>query len=516
MKSQLPAKTPVADIQRRPLVLVRNLKVFVPSQERAIVCGFSCDILPGETVALFGPSGQGKTSVALALAGLLSSGLRAEWERFELDGTLIVSAKDEDLQPFRGASVGFVFQDPLAALNPVLPCGSQIEEPLRFHRLADAKERRARALALLRELGLRDPERIYLSLPVRLSGGQLQRVVLARALISNPAFLIADEPTTALDPQTRRDVVDLLSQIRRRHDMAILLITHDRGVVRSLADRTIDIDGSLISFATEGDELMRSDDLSTVQRKATEQPLALSRSPPLLSIRGLSKAYAARGPLLGFARNSQAVFRDIDLDVHAGEMVGLIGVSGVGKTTLLRCIAGLTAADAGTVLVNGIQRRADRHGRRNGEVQMIFQNPYLSLPPHLTVWQTLCDGLRAGGTSEKLLRPEAERLLADVRLEVAVLERYPRELSGGQCQRVAIARCLARQPKMLLADEPTAALDERNKGAIVALLRRAARDKQIGIIVVTHDHNTLANLADSILRFENGKILPFENVTTSS
>jgi peptide/nickel transport system ATP-binding protein len=456
-----------------------------------IVQSFSCDIARGETVALFGPSGQGKTSIALALAGLLPEALAAEWEDYQFDGTSIPVSGDETLRPMRGTRIGFMFQDPLAALNPVLPCGSQIEEPLRFHDLMPPVRRRARTLELLTELGIPEPERIYGALPSQLSGGQRQRVLLARALITEPALLIADEPTTALDPSTRLDVLGLLEGVRHRHGMAILLITHDQEVVRRLADRTLDTSGSPLSFDESewkgATPSFTSPGHGTAIVAETTSEAAI---PPLLSIEGLSMSFQdQRGPL-AHQTVRRSVFRDLNLRLEPGRVLGLIGASGAGKTTLLRCIAGLVPADTGKIWVEGRLRAPGRESVANGEVQIVFQNPYLSLPPHLTVWQVLRDALRAAGEST---RPEQGlSLLEEVGLGPEMLQRRPGEMSGGQCQRVALARCLARRPKLLLADEPTAALDESNKHTIATLLQTTARQRGMGIMIASHDHALLA------------------------
>lgn len=488
----------IADTPHPLVVSVRNLRIFPRGKDSMIVHRFSCDITQGETVALFGPSGQGKTSIALALAGLLPSGLSADWDEYKLDGKPVSAATEEVLIPLRGVKVGFVFQDPLAALNPVLPCGGQVEEPLRFHRIATPNQRRDRVLALLRELGLDDAERIYRSLPGRLSGGQLQRVLLARAMIAEPALLIADEPTTALDPATRKDVLDLLGQVRKLRNMAILLITHDRDAVRSLADRTVDIDGLPVNLA--------GDRYEPAQPDATRETVATI--PPILSLRSLSKTYPAKHRFFSANVDRHTVFRDVDLDVRPGEVLGLVGESGAGKSTLLRCIAGLVPTDAGTVTVNAAPRCAGRAWIANGEVQIIFQNPYLSLPPHFTVRQALYDAMRAAGVPQG--QHQAEKLLAEVGLESLLLDRRPSELSGGQCQRIAIARCLVRQPKVLLADEPTAALDGENKRIIATLLQKTARERRIGIVVASHDYALLSLLTDRTLMLSGHTITRFD------
>ena len=490
-------------------ISVRNLNISVADGAHVIARQFSCDIERGETVALFGPSGQGKTSVALALDGLLGSGLVARWDALCIDGTSVEGAQDNALQGLRGARIGFVFQDPLAALNPVLPCGTQVEDPLRFHRLATAEQRRVRALALLRELGLDDAERIYRSFPSHLSGGQLQRVALARALITRPALLIADEPTTALDPDTRKDVLGLLAQIRKRHEMAILLITHDQETVRTLADRVVDINGLPVTL--EPSEKMTDKQHPLDSRNQMGMPSAPEAEghPHVLSVRALSKTFWPRsGALLGRSEPTM-VIRNVHLDVGEGEVVGLVGESGAGKTTLIRCIAGLSEPDAGMVSIDGTPRRLGFGRMGNGEIQVIFQNPYLSLPPHFTVLKALRDSLRATGRAEWSLRTEAEGLLGAVGLEPGLLDRHPSQLSGGQCQRVALARCLGRRPRILLADEPTASLDEESKSTVARLLRETARSRGIGIVVASHDHKLLAGIADRVFLVAGGELRPF-------
>jgi len=478
-----------------PAVSIRNLSVFVKNGRRPIVERFSCDIARGETVALFGPSGQGKTSVALALAGLLPDPLAAEWAEYQIDGVSLQDSRDELFHSLRGVRVGFVFQDPLSALNPVLSCGEQIEEPLRFHCLMEPERRRVRTIELLGELGIDDPERIYRSLPGRISGGQRQRVLMARAMIANPALLIADEPTTALDPNTRRDVLELLKHVRERHDMAILLITHDRDAVITLADRTIDIDGMPLTL--ERSKTSSTPDPESAQGSALAAQAAGAPPDPLLAVCGLTKSYSARKRFFGAGSDRVPIFANVDLEVFPGEVVGLVGASGAGKTTLIRCIAGLVPPDRGTIKVGGASRHASRTFVSNGEVQIVFQNPYSSLPPHLTVRQAMGDALKAAGEPEDESR--MEQLLAEVDLDATLLDRYPSEMSGGQCQRIAIARCLARRPKILLADEPTASLDDESKRVVVGLLRSTAKEYKIAVVIATHDHTLLTSVAERTL-----------------
>lgn len=478
-----------------PAVSIQNLSVFVKNGRRPIVENFSCDIIRGETVSLFGPSGQGKTSVALALAGLLPEALVAEWAEYQIDGVPLQDARDELFHSLRGTRVGFVFQDPLSALNPVLSCGEQIEEPLRFHRLMEPERRYARAIELLGELGIKEPERIYRSLPGRISGGQRQRVLMARAMIANPVLLIADEPTTALDPNTRQDVLDLLKQVRERHDMAILLITHDRDVVMSLSDRTIDISGTPRNL--ESRKTLTMPDLEAVQGGGKATHAASVHAHPLLAVSGLTKSYPSKRGFFGAGSDHLPIFANVDLEVFPGEVVGLIGASGAGKTTLIRCIAGLLPPDSGTIRVDGVLREARRSCVANGAVQIVFQNPYSSLPPHLTIRQAMADALRAAG--DHASEERMQHMLSEVGLDATMLDRYPKEMSGGQCQRVAIARCLARQPRVLLADEPTASLDDESKRIVVDLLRTTAITRKIAVLIATHDHTLLTSVAERTL-----------------
>lgn len=458
-----------------PLLRVRGLDVAYRGAA-PVLAGADLDVDAGEAIGLVAPSGAGKSTlgaVLLGLAGELGAEVRGEvrWH-----------GAPARLTALRGHGIGFVLQEPRAALNPYRTVGAQVGEPMR------GGDRDTRVATLLAEVGL-DPAtaRTY---PHRLSGGMCQRACIAAALAGEPDLLVADEPTTNLDPEARDGVLHLLAELRRRRRLALLLIAHDQEVVARTCDRTVTItDRRLVP--------------TPVRRATATVPARAAANPagtPLLVAEGLAVGYRGREVLTG-----------VDVALSPGEVVGLLGASGSGKSTLVRALLGLRPPAAGRVRYDGVDvgrgDRAARHAHRRG-VQVVFQDPRLQLNARHRVRRILGQVLRVHrGLRGAAVTDEALALLGEVGLEAVHLDRLPGELSGGQCQRVAIARALATRPRILLLDEPLSALDAATAAGIVALLLRLVADRGVGLLLVSHDAALVCRVSDRVLVVRDGGLV---------
>ena len=483
------------------MLSVSNLSVRDRIRAQTIVEEVSLAVAPGEFVSLVGPSGSGKSTTVLSVLGLLPSSLEPVGGSGELAGTGVNFAEPSTVAGLRGKQAGIIFQDPFTGLNPVLRCGVQAEEPLRIHTDLGRRQRRVRVLDLFREVGLDDPERICGSLPSELSGGQVQRVMIAMAVAMEPALLLADEPTTALDAATERSVIRLLDRLRRDRGMAVVLITHDMELAASVSDRIIAMrEGRLIA---SGDPLQDTE----------AEPAAIDRAVPkgatvggcLVQVRAVSKAFARRGLFGGTGHQVQAL-DDVSFDIRRGEIVGVVGPSGSGKTTLGRCLAGLERPDAGTVQIGDAPNSGKNRFGKPSSVQVVYQNPFASLNPLMTVGDAIEEGLRSRRIPRGERRKYCRDLLTEVGLPHYFLGRRPAELSGGERQRIAIARALAADPRVLVADEPTASLDEVAGARILELLARLSHESELAVLLISHDRKSVHRLATRIFVMEEGKL----------
>lgn len=485
-----------------PALVVKGLTVRQRENRRLLVDGLSFQMQPGELVCLTGPSGSGKSTAALALMRLLPDALEVVAGTARLGDVDLLSLAETDLPRQRGKNIAFLPQDPLSGLNPVLACGPQVEEPLKLHTTWTRSHRREAVFDSFREMGLPEPGRIFQALPVALSGGQRQRVLLAMVTILGPRVLIADEPTTALDPDSAERVLDLLSRLRQRRGTAVLLITHDLDLVRAHASCIVAIDeGRMAANAS----------LGAIRRSPSVHDARAQRGAPdaaeVLHVTNLSKAF--RGTAALFRRPEEIPVLDrLSLVINRGEIVGIGGASGTGKTTLGRCVADLETRDDGEVIVNGRPTERWRFPGAPHPVQLVYQSPYSSLNPRMRVGEAVEEGLRS------LRLPVGERTikirdtLIAVGLPPEYAARLPAELSGGERQRVVIARCLLATHSLLVADEPTASIDERTRDQILDLLRSIASDTGLSVLLISHDREALERVCDRVLFLDRGQLRP--------
>ncbi|MEJ8282600.1 ABC transporter ATP-binding protein [Curtobacterium citreum] len=530
-----------------PLLEVEGLRVAFGDAE-PVVRDVSFTLTPGRVLALVGESGSGKSVSAMSVLGLLPPEARVSGS-VRFGGEELVGASDDTLRAVRGAGIGVVFQEPMNSFTPVLSIGTQVAEAIRAHPTdLDRAAVSARIDELLRAAGLTDPERIRTAYPHELSGGQLQRAMIAMALAGDPVALIADEPTTALDVTVQAGILDLLRRLGRERSLAVLLITHDMGVVADVADELLVMRrGDPVEHGTVAEvfahpsadytrELLAAVP-SLEARPASATPAADPETRPgrqdaapgtraVSSDASLGPAEAslaeashASPPLVArlrdvavrYSRRGEPTVSGIELDLRAGETVGLVGESGSGKSTIGRALAGLVPVVAGSVEVDGSDLRTAK-GRRLRELRsrvgIVFQDPASSLNPRQTIGWSIAEPLLVHGTASAADRAERVRdLLTAVQLDPSWAERFPHQLSGGQRQRVAVARALALRPALVIADEPTSALDVTVQAAVLDLLAQLQDEFGFGMLLISHDLAVVRQLADEVVVLHDGRVV---------
>ncbi|WP_025029123.1 ABC transporter ATP-binding protein [Nitratireductor aquibiodomus] len=502
----------------RPVLDVRNLAVSLAGNPSAkVVSDVSFTVHPGETVCVVGESGSGKSVTAFSIMGLLSrEALHCSGGRIELDGENVLEADKERLRALRATRMAMIFQEPMTALNPVETVGEQIDEVLRIHKRMGRKARREKVMEMLEAVHLPEPERIYSSYPHQLSGGQRQRVVICIALILEPRLLIADEPTTALDVTTQKQILLLIRELQEKHNTAVLFITHDFGVVADIADRVVVMNrGEVVEVGTR-EQILSAPDKDYTRMLVSSVPSLVPEAREahdgdiVLSVKGLGKVYAQKR-FLG-ARREVAAAVDVDLTVRRGEILGVVGESGSGKSTVARCIVRLQDPTQGEVVVCGENIAAARGSALlsvRKRIQMVFQDPFRSLNPRLTVGESIIEGLTNFGVARAQALRRAGELMGLVGLPADALKRYPHQFSGGQRQRICIARALALEPDVLVADEAVSALDVSVQAQVLELLDDIRRKTGVGVLFITHDLRVAAQICDTIMVMQKGKIVEF-------
>jgi microcin C transport system ATP-binding protein len=507
----------------QPLLAVRDLDVTFAGRGGAppvaAVRGLSFTLDRGETLALVGESGSGKSVTALSLMQLLPYPAAAHGPRssIRLAGEdELIGAPPALLRRVRGGRMAMIFQEPMTSLNPLHTLERQIAESLFVHKRLGALAARRRTIELLRLVGLPDAEHRLGAYPHQLSGGQRQRVMIAMAIASNPDILIADEPTTALDVTIQAHILQLLKDLKERFGMALLLITHDLTIVRKMAERVLVMtDGRAVESGPVAEIFARprhpyTQRLLTAQPKGRAPP-ADPAAPPVAEADGLKVWFAIRRGALRRVRGHVKAVDGVTLSVRAGTTLGVVGESGSGKTTLGLALLRLTAAEGRIRFagrdISGLGERQLRPLRR--EMQIVFQDPFSSLSPRLSVAQIVEEGVRvhhlAGNAAER--RRLIERALAEVGLDPGAADRYPHEFSGGQRQRIAIARALVLKPRFVVLDEPTSALDMSVQAQIVDLLRELQVRHGLAYLFISHDLRVVRALAHEIMVMKDGHIV---------
>ncbi|UHD43876.1 ABC transporter ATP-binding protein [Aureimonas altamirensis] len=506
--------------RNQSLLRIQGLSVSLPKgmDRQFAVEDISFELNHGEILCIIGESGSGKSVTANAIMGLLPSSLEIRSGEIRLGSLDLRTAAPRVLRDIRGRIVSIVFQDPLSALNPLMTIGAQIMEVMAAHATHAPKDRTTRVVELLREVGLPNPEALQHQYPFRLSGGQRQRVMIAMALALEPDILIADEPTTALDVTTQAQILELIAGLQRRKRMGVMFITHDFGVVADIADRVIVMQtGRVVEQGLAKDVLKAPQHpytqrlVAAVPRMRTANRAAQADAPAILTVSNLSKNFILNGGLFASGNTIRAV-DDVSFSIAAGQTVGIVGESGSGKSTLGRLVMKLTDADEGTIVFDGqdVARMPESRFRAlRPQIQMIFQDPFASLNPRMTIGGILTAGPRAHGMSAGEAEEKAKQLLSKVGLDPGAFERFPHEFSGGQRQRIGIARALMFDPKLIVADEAVSALDVSIQAQILDLLEQVQRDTRVAMMFITHDLRVASRLCDQVAVMHRGKMVEF-------
>ncbi len=500
-----------------PLLEVRDLTVLF-QQDKTVtraVDGVSFTLKRGRTLALVGESGSGKSVTALSIVRLLGPAVRPQGQVL-FKGEDLLSCRESRLRDIRGAEITMVFQEPMTSLNPLQTIERQIGEILELHGARGANKIRSRIIELLQEVGIPDPGERLGAFPHQLSGGQRQRVMIAMALANRPELFIADEPTTALDVTVQAQILELLKQLQARHNMAMLFITHDLGIVRRIADDVAVMQkGKIVETNTVADLFAAprhpyTQALIAAEPKGAPPAIDLAAK-PILEAKDIRVWFPIKR---GFFRKTVGFVKAVDgvsVNVREGQTVGVVGESGSGKTTLGLALLRLIRSQGAIVFlgrpIEGLKFAAMRPLRR--DMQIVFQDPYGSLSPRLSVADIVAEGLGVQYKSLSLAqrREIVAQALVDTGLDPAAMDRYPHEFSGGQRQRIAIARAIVLEPKFIVLDEPTSALDMSVQAQIVDLLRDLQKRRGLAYLFISHDLKVVRALASEIIVMRHGKVV---------
>ena len=567
----MPKKTYLCKTMTDRILSVRDLSISFRQHDgtmRRAVEGVTFDVMRGRTLGIVGESGSGKSVSCMALLHLLAtppahidSGTALFYDSATTDGdatphgTDLLTLDEQGIRHYRGNRISMIFQEPMTSLNPVQRCGAQVVEMLRLHEKVSKSEARQRVLELFDEVQLPHPDKIFNSYPHEISGGQKQRVMIAMALVCHPDIVIADEPTTALDVIVQKTILDLLRSMQQRHNIGIIFISHDLGVIGQVADDVaVMYKGTIVEqgaaaqvlanpqhpytrgllacrppldcrplrlptvadFMQEGSDSQNSLP-ATPSAAATQQPS--DERQPLVSVRDLHVDFATKRTLFGRPKQMLHAVDGVSFDILEGETLGLVGGSGCGKTTLGRTLLRLINKQSGTITYRGTSldtmSRHDLHQLRT-RIQIIFQDPYSSLNPHQTIGDAISEPLKVHHIEENALsrHDRVVHLLEQVGLSPDHYNRYPHEFSGGQRQRIVIARALIMQPELIVCDESVSALDVSVQAQVLNLLGDLKRNYNYTYLFITHDLSVIHFVADRIMVMQSGKIVERGNTDT--
>ncbi|UPR50109.1 ABC transporter ATP-binding protein [Vibrio cyclitrophicus] len=503
----------------RAILKVNNLSVSFTTNDGIIdaVKKVNFTLNSSETLAIVGESGSGKSVSSNALMRLLpDNAIIDPQSQIEFEGQSILEKTERQMQSIRGDRIGMIFQEPMTSLNPYLRVGIQVAEAIMCHRKVSKSKAKQRVLELFELVHLPMPEQAYTKYPHEFSGGQLQRIMIAMALINEPDILIADEPTTALDVTVQAEVLSLIKEIQGKMGMAILFITHDLGVVKHFADRVVVMCKGELVEEGQTQELFDNPKHDYTRMlinsipKGAKVPVEAS-APELLCADDIRVQFLVKSHFIKSKNQYFEAVKGISLNLKQGETLGIVGESGSGKSTLGRALIGLLPS-SGRIVYKGqdvsLLTDKERHKLKK-DVQMVFQDPYGSLSPRMTVGEIITEGLTVHQPqlSKKERLERARKALIEVRLEPNSINRYPHEFSGGQRQRIAIARALILEPSFILLDEPTSALDRSVQLTVIDLLKDIQTKHNIGFLFISHDLSVVKALSDRVLVMQKGEVM---------
>ncbi len=500
-----------------PVLDVKSLNVRFIREDGGLfsaVYNSSFTVYEGEVLAIVGESGSGKSVTALSLMGLIDPKrvLYKSTNSIEFEGRELTALSETEWQHIRGDKISMVFQEPMSSLNPLMKVGEQIAEVICVHKNVSEKRAYARARYLLRLVGIENAAERMNAYPFELSGGQRQRVMIAMAVANNPKILIADEPTTALDVTVQKQILELILKLKDKLNMAVIFISHDLNVVRKIANRVIVMrQGVIVEQGTVGNIFNAPVHPYTKELLAAFNKTAANedfKARKLMEARHISVAFPIKKNLFGKVTKEVQAVDDVSLALYEGKTLGVVGESGSGKTTLGMCLANLIKYRGEILTAKSVHIQNERDFRKN--VQVVFQDPYNSLNPRMTVGEIVGEGIKVHfpKLSETEQRNKVMQVLKAVGLgDEEILGQYPHEFSGGQRQRIAIARALAVEPKIMILDEPTSALDVTVQAGIIRLLKKIQRETGIAYLFISHDMRAVRAIAHEVAVMRSGKVV---------